>query len=46
MNLLDLSAIAVPAGFRENGLPFGVTIVADAFDEKILLDYSKKYLKA
>lgn len=46
MNLLDLSAIAVPAGFRENRLPFGVTIVADAFDEKILLDYSKKYLKA
>lgn len=46
MNLLDLSAIAVPAGFRKNGLPFGVTIVADAFDEKILLDYSKKYLKA
>ena len=46
MNLLDLSAIAVPAGFREDGLPFGVTIVADAFDEKILIDYSKKYLKA
>ena len=46
MNLLDLSAIAVPAGFRKDGLPFGVTIVADAFDEKILLDYSKKYLKA
>jgi allophanate hydrolase len=45
MNLLDLSAMAVPAGFRENGLPFGVTIVADAFDEKILFDYSKKYLK-
>jgi allophanate hydrolase len=45
MNLLDLSAMAVPAGFRENGLPFGVTIVADTFDEKILFDYSKKYLK-
>ena len=46
MNLLDLSAIAVPAGFRENGLPFGVTIVADAFDERLLLEYSNKYLKA
>ena len=46
MNLLDLSAIALPAGFRQNALPFGVTIVADAFDEKILFDYSKKYLKA
>lgn len=44
MNLLDLSAIAVPAGFRENGLPFGVTIVADKFEEKRLLEYSSKYL--
>lgn len=46
MNLLDLSAIAVPAGFRENGLPFGVTIVADKFEEEKLLSYSSKYLKA
>jgi allophanate hydrolase len=44
MNLLDLSAIAVPAGFRQNGLPFGVTIVADAFEEDKLLSYSSKYL--
>jgi len=44
MNLLDLSAIAVPAGFRENRLPFGVTIVADKFEEKKLLQYSSKYL--
>lgn len=44
MNLLDLSAIAVPAGFRKNGLPFGVTIVADAFEEDKLLSYSSKYL--
>ncbi|MBU3015828.1 allophanate hydrolase [Poseidonibacter lekithochrous] len=44
MNLLDLSAIAVPAGFRDNGLPFGVTIVADAFEEEKLLSYSSKYL--
>jgi allophanate hydrolase len=27
-NLLDCSAIAVPAGFTEAGLPFGVTLVA------------------
>jgi allophanate hydrolase len=44
MNLLDLSAIAVPAGFRDNDLPFGVTIVADAFEEEKLLSYSSKYL--
>jgi len=46
MNLLDLSAIAVPSGFRDNGLPFGVTIVADNFEEEKLLAYSSKYLKA
>ena len=44
MNLLDLSAIAVPAGFRENGLPFGVTVVAKNFEEEKLLSYASKYL--
>ncbi|HEX8914121.1 MAG TPA: allophanate hydrolase, partial [Humisphaera sp.] len=29
-NLLDLSALAIPAGFTADGLPFGVTLVADA----------------
>ncbi len=32
-NLMDLSAIAVPAGFRANGLPVGVTIMGRAFDD-------------
>lgn len=37
VNLLDLCAIAVPAGFREDGLPFGITLIAPAFhDEKLL----------
>jgi len=31
VNLLDYSAIAVPAGFRSNGLAFGVTLIAPAF---------------
>ena len=36
VNLMDLSAIAVPGGFRPNGLPFGVTLMGRAFeDEKI-----------
>ena len=46
MNLLDLAAIAVPAGFRENGLPFGVTIVSEKLEEEKLFSYSKKYLGA
>ena len=33
VNLMDLSAIAVPAGFRSNGLPFGVTFVGRAFED-------------
>lgn len=37
MNLLDLSAVAVPAGFRTDGLPFGVTLFAPAFNELNLL---------
>ncbi|PTY01586.1 allophanate hydrolase [Verrucomicrobia bacterium LW23] len=38
VNLLDLSAVAVPAGFRStNGLPFGVTLMAPAFGDASLL---------
>jgi allophanate hydrolase len=36
MNLLDLSAIAVPAGFQADGLPFGVTLFAPAFADAAL----------
>ncbi len=36
VNLLDCAAIAVPAGFRSDGLPFGVTLVARAFSDSSL----------
>ncbi len=36
LNLLDLSAIAIPAGFRSSGLPFGVTMIARAFQDEVL----------
>jgi allophanate hydrolase len=36
MNLLDYSAIAVPAGFQSDGLPFGVTLFAPAFADASL----------
>jgi allophanate hydrolase len=42
MNLLDLSAIAVPGGFQSNGLPFGVTLAAPAFSENMLLDLGER----
>lgn len=31
VNLMDLSALAIPGGFRPNGLPFGVTLIGRAF---------------
>lgn len=33
VNLMDLSALSVPAGFRSDGLPFGVTLVGRAFED-------------
>jgi allophanate hydrolase len=36
VNLMDLSAIAVPAGFTPAGLPFGVTLLAPAFSDRSL----------
>ena len=42
MNLLDLSATAVPTGFQRDGLPFGVTICAPAFKDKQLLALAGK----
>ncbi|MGH7121425.1 MAG: allophanate hydrolase [Acetobacteraceae bacterium] len=33
VNLLDLSAIAVPAGLQEDGLAFGITLIAPAWHD-------------
>ena len=43
MNLLDYSAIALPAGMQRNGLPAGITLFAPAFTDNALLGYSKRY---
>jgi allophanate hydrolase len=37
MNLLDLAGVAVPTGFRSDGLPFGVTLVGSAGSDHALL---------
>ena len=37
MNLLDYAAVAVPAAFMENGLPWGVTLFGPAFTDQYLL---------
>jgi allophanate hydrolase len=33
VNLMDLAALAVPAGFRADGIPFGVTLIGRAFSD-------------
>ena len=43
VNLLDLTAISVPAGFRSNGLPFGISLIAPAFFERALLDLAGRF---
>jgi allophanate hydrolase len=37
VNLLDLAALAVPAGMRSNGIPFGVTLIGPAWSDEALL---------
>ena len=37
VNLLDMAAVALPAGFRANGLPFGVSLIGQAGTDAGLL---------
>ena len=37
VNLMDLAAVAVPAGFTSAGLPFGVSLIAPAWSDADLL---------
>nr|PZN18736.1 MAG: allophanate hydrolase [Pseudomonadota bacterium] len=46
VNLLDLSAIAIPAGFTTRGLPFGVTLMARAFSDARLCEAAERYERA
>ena len=43
VNLLDLSALAVPAGFGADGLPVGVTLIAPAGQEETLLEIGQRF---
>jgi allophanate hydrolase len=46
VNLLDLAAVAVPAGFRGDGLPFGVTLVGRAGTDARLLALADRLHRA
>lgn len=43
VNLLDLAAIALPSGFRNDALPFGLTLIAPAFAESYLCELGKQF---
>jgi len=43
VNLADLSAIALPANLRGDGLPFGVTVIAPAWHELALTNFAGQW---
>ncbi len=46
VNLLDLAAIAVPAGFRDDGLPAGATLIAPAGRDAALASFASALHRA
>lgn len=43
VNLLDLCGLAVPAGFRSDKIPFGVTFCAQAWAEPLLFELAREF---
>ncbi|MEP5232691.1 MAG: allophanate hydrolase [Alloalcanivorax sp.] len=46
VNLLDLCALALPGGFREDGLPGGVTLIGPAWQDHALADFGQRWQQA
>lgn len=46
VNLLDMAALALPAGHRDNGTGFGITLVGPAWTDRGLLAVGRAYLQA
>jgi allophanate hydrolase len=46
MNLLDYAAVAVPAGFQKDGLPFGVTLAGPTHHDLLLLHLAGRLQQA
>ncbi|MDT4830343.1 Allophanate hydrolase [compost metagenome] len=42
-NFADLSALALPAGLRADGLPAGITLLAPAWHDAALSDFGKRW---
>jgi len=46
VNFFGLSALAVPAGFRPDGMPFGITLISRANAERALLAFGARWQRA
>jgi allophanate hydrolase len=46
VNLLDMAAVALPAGFCKDNLPFGVTVIGPAFSDHSLANYADQLHRA
>ena len=46
VNLLDMAAVAVPAGARTNGTGFGITLIGPAHSDLALIAMAESYLAA
>jgi len=42
-NLADLSALALPASFRRDGLPAGITLIAPAWHDRALAEFGLRW---
>ena len=43
VNLLDMCALALPGGFREDGLPGGITLIGDAWQDHALAEFGRRW---
>jgi allophanate hydrolase len=46
VNLLDMCALAVPAGFRADGLPHGITLIATRGRDGVLAGVGRRYVQS
>ena len=46
VNLLDMTAVSLPAGFRANRTGFGLSLIAPAFADRSLLELAARYTRA
>ena len=46
VNFFRMSALALPAGFRADGLPFGITLVSHTGWDRMLLEFGARWQRA